>query len=161
MPVDEKTFEERILALETNMYRTARAILRRDADAADAMQETILKAWRRLRSLKDETRFDAWVTRILVNECRDALRREKRSPVAYADPGEGGRAEGAAEDLSLRAALEALPEKYRLPLLLHHMDGYPLGEVARIMRLPVSTVKGRLYEARKKLKTYLEREAEE
>lgn len=153
--MDERTFEEKILLLEPKLYRMACAVLRRDADADDAMQEAILRAWRRLPLLREESRFDAWVTRILINECRDLMRRRKRQGVPYDEKIGETQAYQAPEDTGLREALRALPEKFRLPLLLHHMDGYPLEEVARIMRLPVSTVKGRLYEARKKLKTLL------
>ncbi len=159
MPVDEKAFEESILRLEKTMYRTACAILWRDADADDAMQEAILKAWRKLPHLKDETKFDAWLMRILVNECRDARRRMKRLPMSLNEGVGNKSAEQAPEDGDLREALKSLPEKYRLPLLMHHMDGYALQDISRILRLPVSTVKGRLYEARKRLKTLLTREA--
>ena len=64
-------------------------------------------------------------------------------------------------DVGLREALRRLPEKFRLPLLLHHLDGYPLEEVARILRLPESTVRGRVFQARKRLKALLQEEAEQ
>ena len=158
MTVDERTFEERIRTLEPRLYRTAYAMLYSDADAADAMQECILRAWRKLGSLKDEERFDAWVTRILVNECRDVQRRSKRRPLPY-DEAIGEKTAEAPPDIGLREALHQLAPKYRLPLLLHHMDGYTLEELAPMLHLPLSTVKGRLYQARKQLKTLLEKEA--
>ena len=158
--MDEKTFEERILLLEPKLYRTAYAILWNDADVADAMQECILKAWQKLGFLKDEERFEAWTARILINACRDLQRRNKHNPLPLeGDIGIEAVPQEDAADLGLREALHALPPKYRLPLLLHHMDGYTLAEIAPMLRVPVGTLKGRLYEARKQLKTLLEKEA--
>ncbi len=159
MTVDETTFEARIRLLEPKLYRTAYALLWNDADAADAMQECILKAWRKLGSLKDEERFDAWTMRILVNECRDAQRRGRHRPLPFDEAIDADAAQEAPAELGLQEALRALAPKYRLPLLLHHMDGYSLGEIAPMLHLPVGTVKGRLYQARKQLKTLLEKEA--
>ncbi|MDD3409381.1 MAG: sigma-70 family RNA polymerase sigma factor [Eubacteriales bacterium] len=158
--MDEKAFEERILALEPKLYHTACAILWNDADAADAMQECILKAWRKQDSLKDPERFSAWTMRILINECRNVQRRSRNRTVSLEDAMVKQEPIGEETmDLGLRQALRALPPKLRLPLLLHHMDGYSLEEIAGMLRLPVSTVKGRLYEARKRLRALLEKEA--
>ena len=155
MTVDEKTFESRILLLEPKLYRMACAILWNDADAADAMQDCILRAWQKLGSLKEEARFDAWTTRILLNACRDIQRRNKRRAL----PLDEAISESAPVDLGLREALRALPPKFRLPLLLHHMDGYSLSEIATMLRLPASTVRGRLHEGRKRIRALMEREA--
>jgi RNA polymerase sigma-70 factor, ECF subfamily len=155
--VDEKTFEEAVLRLEPKMYRTACAVLWNDADAADAMQECIVKAWRRLNSLRDERLFDAWAMRILINECRNCQRRNKHRALSLDEAACIAQREEPV-DLGLREALRELPEPLRLPLLLHHMDGYSLEEISPMLHLPVSTLKGRLYEARKQLKTLLGKE---
>ena len=63
--MDERAFEQRVLELEPRLYRTACAILWNDADAADALQECLLKAWRKRGSLKEEACFNSWITRIL------------------------------------------------------------------------------------------------
>ncbi|MDD3412339.1 MAG: RNA polymerase sigma factor [Eubacteriales bacterium] len=158
--MDEKAFEERVLALEPKLYRTACAMLWNDADAADAMQECILKAWRKQDSLRDPERFSAWTMRILINECRNVQRRGRYRAVPLEEAmSEREPVGGETIDLGLRQALRALPPKLRLPLLLHHMDGYSLEEIAGMLRLPVSTIKGRLYEARKRLRALLEKEA--
>lgn len=158
--MDERVFEERIRALEPRLYRTAYALLWNDADAADAMQECILKAWRKLGSLKEEQRFDAWTMRILVNQCRDIQRRSKLKPLPFDEAIDKNAAavQQSPPDIGLQEVLRELPQKYRLPLLLHHMDGYSLEEIASMLHVPLSTVKGRLYQARKLLKTLLEKE---
>lgn len=157
--MDDKAFEEHILALEPKLYRTACALLWNDADAADAMQECILKAWRKLDSLKDDERFSAWVMRILINECRSQQRRDKHRAIPFDEAiGDNEPSLEAAVDIGLRQALMKLPRKLRLPLLLHHMDGYSLDEISNMLHLPISTLKGRLYEARKKLRILMEGE---
>jgi RNA polymerase sigma-70 factor (ECF subfamily) len=155
--VDEKAFEDAVRRLEPKLYRTAAAILWNDADAADAMQESIIKGWRKLPSLRDDARFDPWITRILINECRNIKRRRKVNVIPL-DETMGTAAQVTPADPGLRDALTRLPEMYRLPLLLHHMDGYSLNEISSILHLPVSTLKGRLYEGRKQLKAIMEKD---
>lgn len=72
---DRAAYEAIVRREVETVYRTARAILGNDADAADATQEALIGAWRRLSSLRDPDRFDAWLGRITVNACRMALRR--------------------------------------------------------------------------------------
>lgn len=139
------------------MYRTATAMLWNDADAADAMQECILKAWAGRNSLRDASRLDGWMMRILINECRNIQRRRRRAPLPIE---EAEAAVAPAEDQGLQEALRLLPESYRLPLVLHHLNGLELPEVAHALRLPVSTVKGRLFRARRMLRDMLQEEVE-
>lgn len=152
--MDEHGFEQRVAALEPRLYRIAYALLWRDADVADALQESLLKAWRKLGRLRQDDRFDAWLTAIVVNECKTMLRRRKWESAAppqeesYMPP----------EDQGLQDALRRLPEKYRLPLLLHHLDGYSIQAISQMLHLPASTVKGRLYEGRRRLNALLREE---
>ena len=157
--VEDQAFEDAVRRLEPRLYRTAMAILWNDADVADAMQECILRAWQKRHTLRDESKLDGWIIRILVNECHSLQRRNRNRPLPLAEGVEAPSAQPA--DTGLRDALRALPEKFRLPLLLHHLDGYPLEEVARMLRLPESTVRGRIFQARKRLKALLREEAEQ
>ena len=152
----EAEFDRRVRGMEGRMYRTARAMLKNEFDCADAMQNAVFAAWRRLSSLRDEARFEAWLMRILINAIRDTQRqqaRRKESPLADTHPApETGR------DLDVQAALEALPEKQRLCVALHHLSGYSVPEIARMLTLPQATVKGRIREGLKKMKQMLEEE---
>ncbi|MEG2251480.1 MAG: RNA polymerase sigma factor, partial [Clostridia bacterium] len=106
--------------------------------------------------------FEAWVMRILVNECKDVHRRNKRRPLPLNEAvAETAAAPEMFIDIGLQDALRQLPTKYRLPLLLHHMDGYSLAEISSMLHLPVGTIKGRLHQARILLKTFMEKEAEQ
>lgn len=150
--MDEQEFERAVRRLQTRMYRTAVSILWNDEDAADAIQEAILRAWQKRRSLRHSEAFDVWLMRILLNECRNIQRKIRFQAV----PLDEDVAANEAPDIGLREALRRLPEKYRTPLLLHTLDGYPVAEVARMLRVPESTVRGRVYQARKQLKALLE-----
>lgn len=150
--MDDNAYMERVLACERKLYRVALSILLNDFDAADAMQEAVMKGWLNRGALREADRFDAWLTRILVNECRNIQRRWKRrgEPLDERIP-----APEDARDPDLHAALFALPRKLRLPLILHHLDGYSLREIARILSIPETTVKSRLFQARRALRELL------
>ncbi len=75
---DREAFELIVLAKGEPMFRTALAILGSEADARDATQEAFIAAWTRFAGLRDPERFDAWLGRILINECRMALRKRRR-----------------------------------------------------------------------------------
>lgn len=158
--MDEREFERRLRLIEPKLYRAAYAMLLCDADAADAMQDCAIKAWRRLGFLKDEGRFEGWLMRILINHCRDALRRQKHRPLPLDEAVAQAAKQDETTDVGLMSALMALPEKYRLPLTLHHIDGYELDQVCKMLRLPMSTLRGRLYEGRRLLKAQLDKEAQ-
>lgn len=146
--MDGTEFEARVLNCEACLYRIARSMLRSDQDCGDALQEGILRAWQHLDRLRDESRFEAWLTRIVINECRNIQRGYKRRPVSLESVQEEGIQP---PDSGLANALSSLPEKYRLPLALHHGEGFSVKEIAAMLRIPQSTVKWRLYESRRLL----------
>lgn len=156
----EEEFDEKIREMEGKMYRLARSMLRSDADCADAMQNAVFIAWRKLPALRNQEKFEGWLTRILVNCCRDMqreyMKRKGEGPVTADILQEAFQP----RDLDLHRALDTLSEKHRLPILLHYMNGLPVNEVARILRLTVPSVKGRIREGMKKLRMLMEEDAE-
>ncbi len=156
--MEGKAFESAVLRLEPKLYRMAMAILWNAADAEDALMEGILRAWKKRALLHDASRMDAWLTRIVINACRDIQRSNRNRTL----PLEEAAAQSAPDvpDMALRDALVRLPEKYRLPVLLHHMDGYGVAEISRMLRLPQTTVKGRLYQGRLMLRELLQGDEE-
>ena len=145
--MDEQFFTEEVKARERSLYRIAISYMHSDADAADAVQDALLKAWEKRHTLRELAYFGTWLTRILINVCKSHLRGRPRA-VALADIPDTGVQDMAEHNLVLKEALDTLDLKYRIPLLLHYLDGYPIKEVAHIMRLPVGTVKSRLSRAR-------------
>lgn len=132
-------------------------MLRCDADCKDAVQEAVLKAWRKRHTLRDESAFQAWLTRITVNECKSMLRRQIRViPMEEIDL----RDDTPPPDPDVREALEKLPEKLRLPIVLHYIEGFPLSDISTMLGVPVGTLKWRLSQARNLLKLELRDEKE-
>lgn len=153
--MSDQEYMARVRAMERTLYRIAHAILWSDADCADAIQEAVFRGWMKKGALREEKFFETWLIRILINECRNLLRRQKAAPITLCEEiCAGGGAEPGA-DLHLRAALQALPEKFRTPLLLHHLEGFSLNETARILKLSPALVKSRLYQARSALRKNL------
>ena len=152
--MNDQEYMRRVRGMEGKLYRVAQAILWREADSMDAVQEAVFRGWMKKDGLNDPERFEAWLVRILVNQCRDMLRRRKREPMPLA--GEIPAEDRLCEDLQLRLALKQLPEKYRLPLVLHHMEGWPVNEVARMLNIPRGLATSRLHQARRALRNLLD-----
>lgn len=154
--MNDKEYMARILTMERKLYRIAHAILWEDSDCADAIQETVFRGWVGRASLREEKYFDTWIIRILINECRNLLRRRRLKTLPLEEALLSSSRDTMAEDLQLRQALQNLPEKYRLPLLLHYLEGYRLDEIAEMLSISQSLVKSRLHQARKALRGLIE-----
>jgi RNA polymerase sigma factor (sigma-70 family) len=150
------------------MQRTAMAILGHEADARDAVADALAAVWRELPRLRDPLAFEAWSTRILVHACRRRLRgrgrvRVRELSIDTAEAAGAGRStSGPADDVGERIALERAFERLdgdaRAILVLHHLDGRGLTEVAAVLGIPIGTAKSRLFAARRALERALERE---
>jgi RNA polymerase sigma-70 factor, ECF subfamily len=148
------------LRVET-MFRTAMGILGSEADARDATQEALASMWQGLPRLKDPERFDAWSARILVNACRLTLRRRRRTvreiPMTFAgrDRGVSSGSSGGYDQVdrldALERAFDRLGADDRAILVLHHLRGKPVSELAAVLGVAEGTVKSRLHAARRAL----------
>ncbi|MBE5782619.1 MAG: RNA polymerase sigma factor [Clostridiales bacterium] len=134
------------------MFRVAYTILRNPDDCRDAIQEAALKAWAKRKGLREESRFIPWLMRILVNECY-SLRRKAPLHVPLEQIPEPAQPP---PDPTLAMALHALPEKLRLPLMLQYAEGMEYKEIAAVLHLPQSTVRGRIHRAKMLLRKELE-----
>ena len=151
-------FEARVLAEMQLMYRLASSILRNEVDREDAVQSCVLRAWEKLPTLRDESKFRPWLMRILANCCRAILRKRKNEVLVDAPPFDPP---APPPNTELRFALEELPEKDRLVIVLHYLEGMPLSDVAFILHASVPAVKSRLSRARASLKRILNEDMEE
>lgn len=149
--IDKQFLEDKVRSLGSRMYRVASALLRGDADRQDAMQQALQKVWEKRQTLRDIQQFDPWLMRILINECRNIQRRQQRLIPMDQLP----QTPSPAHDMSLQDAIDRLPDKQRLCLVLHYLEGLSIKEIAALLRLPQSTVRGRLMQARKALKLQL------
>lgn len=159
--MDKEQFTTKVLEAEQSLYRVAKSILKNDDDCADAMQNAVLSAYSALASLKKEEYFQTWLTRILVNECYTLIR--KRKPyVPYeeymaAEEGHGDIFESGGQLAFSEVFLEIqkLEEKYRVPFVLHYVEGYSIKEIAKMLRCSQGSIRTRLYRSRNLLQERL------
>ncbi|HVD78147.1 MAG TPA: sigma-70 family RNA polymerase sigma factor [Vicinamibacteria bacterium] len=154
----EIEFEARLVDSAALAFRIAYSVLRHREDAEDAAQEALARAYRKLGTLRERERFRAWLVRICWRLARDrrraAKRRERREQAVV-----GAAREPTAEDMAaasefrarLWQAIDQLPEKLRMVLVLAGIEGYDVREVAALLDLPTGTVKSRLFLARRRL----------
>jgi RNA polymerase sigma-70 factor, ECF subfamily len=177
-PADDAALRERferdVLPLLPNLYGAALRMTRNPTDAEDLVQDTYLRAFRGFSGFKEGTNLKAWLYRILTNSFINTYRKKQRQPQTVEGPDDmdewylfdklGGRnVELSAEtevldkipDEAVKAALESLPENFRLPVLLADVEGFSYKEIAEIMDTPIGTVMSRLHRGRKALQKAL------
>ena len=149
---DHDAFAALTRAAIARLDAAARLILRDRELARDAVQDTLLNAWRNLPGLRDPERFDAWLHRLLVRSCIDLLRRRRSRPIEVELPPIGGPITGDIEaDVVEREvvehALQRLDPSWRAIVVLHYFLGMPLPEASAILGIPLGTAKSRLHRA--------------
>jgi RNA polymerase sigma-70 factor (ECF subfamily) len=165
--VDEdlaREFEARLVESSTLAFRVAFSVLRQREDAEDVAQEAFAKAYRSFRQLRERDRFRAWLVRMTWRMALDRLRANKRRLAREeVEAGLQARLNATTNDAVLaneRAeqlwlAIDALPEKLRLVIVLAGIQGHDIREVATLLDVPDGTVKSRLFLARQQLKERL------
>ncbi|MGH2579729.1 MAG: sigma-70 family RNA polymerase sigma factor [Actinomycetota bacterium] len=172
-PALRERFEREVLPLLPNLYSAALRMTRNPADAEDLVQETYLRAYRGFSGFEEGTNLRAWMYRILTNTFINSYRKKQREPVTVQEDdldewylfdklGESG-VEPSAEaevirsmpDEDVQKALEALPEGFRLAVLLADVEGFSYREIAEILGIPIGTVMSRLHRGRRALEKAL------
>lgn len=156
----DQVFRRIVDMYQTPLLRLCAAQLQDSALAEDAVQETFLKVYRALPSLKEATGEKAWVMKIAVNTCRDMRRSAwfrhvdgRVTPEAFSE----SQTMADEADDGLARAITALSPKLREVILLFYYQDMKLHEISQILNIPMSTVASRLSRARKKLKEAMER----
>lgn len=154
---DADAFGELVRRHRDRLWAVALRTLGNPEDAADALQDALINAFRRAPSFRGESAVTTWLHRIVVNACLDRIRHAAARPsLAWSDeidppsqsPDPGTTT---ALRLDIEAALATLPDEQRVPLVLVDMAGYPVAEVAELLDCPVGTVKSRCARARARL----------
>lgn len=153
--MQNEEFAKRVEAVRGKLYRTALTYLGSEALAMDAVDEAVYKAlcshWR----LRQPTYFDTWITRILINECHNELRRQKRYHPLEELP-ETAAAEF--DSLPLKEALRKLPKEWKDIIILRFFSGYTVAETAQTLHIPAGTVATRRRKALQMLRLELDEE---
>ena len=173
---DQARFSELAMEHMSSLYSAALRMTRNPADAEDLVQETYLKAYRGFGGFTEGTNLKAWLYRILTNTYINTYRAKKRRPeesdiddlenfYLYRRLGglEGASAGRSAEDevldhfteTEVKEAIEALPEQFRMAVLLGDVEGFSYKEIAEILDVPIGTVMSRLHRGRRALQKRL------
>ena len=150
--MDRDYFAKEAKACTGLLYRVSYTILQNDADCQDAVQDALLKAWSKRNSLKEEKLFRTWITRILINTCHDLIRKRSRLVSLDTIPEQVT----AFPDPVLSLALEKLPEKLRMPLMLFYSENMTYAEISKALRIPVTTVQSRIRRGKAQLRKELD-----
>jgi RNA polymerase sigma-70 factor, ECF subfamily len=176
-PADQdllERFDRDVLPLLPGLYGAALRMTRNPADAEDLLQETTLRAYRGFASFREGTNLKAWLYRILTNSFINIYRKKQREPKTVEGPDDidewflfdklGAKSvERSAEedvlekipDADVKAALESIPENFRMAVLLADVEGFSYKEIADITDVPIGTVMSRLHRGRKALERAL------
>ncbi len=156
MKYDKEQFTEAIKEVKDQAYRIAFCYLHSEADSMDAVCNAVEKAFIHINKLKDSTKFKTWFIRILINECKQQLKANKR--VAYI--------KNSAEVCTLETDMDAkmdlekliskLPSTDRILIYMKYYMGYTLEEIAQATDMPCGSVKTKIYSSLKKLRLQLE-----
>ena len=149
---DREAFAVLVHQVSDSLYAVAYRILRDPSLAEDALQNALVLAWRRLPSLRDTDRFEAWIHRILVHSCYDESQRTRswRANVQILSMDGPSIADGTsavADRDELERAFRKLTLEQRAVFVLHHYVGLPLVEVAELLEIPAGTARSRLHYA--------------
>ena len=158
---DEEAFASLARAAGDRLLAIAYRILRDLGLAEDAVQQTLVLAWRELPTLRDVDRFDAWLRRLLVNACYREARRGRQwaanvRVLPIEQPGQTDDYNSVVERDQLDRGFRRLPPEQRAVFVFHHYLGLTLAEVAAELDVPLGTVKSRLHYATNTLRAALE-----
>lgn len=157
--MDKEAFSRQVTLAQEGLYRVAASYLRCEADRLDAVSEAIARAWEKRGSLREERLFRTWITRILIRECVNIQRRQRRTVPVEEVPERIAQED---ENLiaRLRWALDRLPQRSRTMIVLHYMEDYDVRQIAAIMGTTKGAVCAGLSRAREQLRALIGEEIE-
>ncbi len=156
---NDESFLKCMKAVQDSLYRISIAIVKNEHDCHDAIQETILKAYRSIEKLKEPSHFKTWMIRILINESNDILRKRKKL-LFFQKVKEEGYTPTYCRNEELHKALESLPNKQKMIVLLFYFEELRVEEIAEVLQVSSGTVKQHLFRARKALGKILKKDRE-
>lgn len=152
---DAQSFIKLCEAYQIVLYNSAYKLLLNNEDVADCLQETEIRAWQKITNIKNDAAFNSWIFRIMINIAKDILKKRVETvkfEESYMNTKESNYERSHLEEFN------QLPDRYRIPIILHYYAGFNINEIAEQLNLSKNTVKTRLARGRMKLKLFLEGE---
>ena len=153
---NREAFTNLILENKRELYNIARAKLHSENDIEDAMQETCIKAYMKIKSLKDNSKFKYWFLKILVNECNKIYRQRKVQEVSIDNLNENIPSDRTNNDREYKEIMSLLNDDEKILITLFYISGYTTKEISKILNKNENTVKTKLRRIREKLKIKLD-----
>jgi RNA polymerase sigma-70 factor (ECF subfamily) len=156
---DQHAFTILVERHQTRVFNVALRVLGDPDDARDATQDTFLSMLRKLSQFRGDSAFTTWLHRVTVNACYDILRKRRRQPrlrlitdendpMPEAGPPVADHADATVGSIDVSRALQEIPEEYRVTLVLADIQDVAYEEIARILDVPIGTVKSRVHRGR-------------
>ena len=149
---DERAFTELILTIKNELYRIGKTRLSDDNDISDAIQETMINAYKHLRKLKDNTNFKSWIIKILINECNKIYKKKSKKEKLFEKIVIEQKLD--TMDNSITSINSKLDFEEKLIVALYYNSKYSCNEIADILHMNINTVKSKLTRAKEKIKKY-------
>lgn len=148
---DKEAFLYLINENKLNIYRVAKGMLRKEEDIEDAIQNTIIKAFEKVRTLKDNSLFRTWIIRILINECNEILRKSKKL-ISFEESACEENYNDIYENMDLTNAINLLSEEFKVTTILFYFEDMSIKEISKFLDVPEGTIRSRLTRSREKLR---------
>lgn len=138
------------------LYKISWSYVYNHHDVEDVLQNTLLKVYENIRTLKDTRYFETWFITILINECRQNIRNSKREVLHETIEFDGFHS----DDYNFFQEINSIEEIYREVIILKYISGYSQEEISKILKIPIGTVKSRIYRGLRDLRSILKEEIE-
>ena len=159
---NKDAFTSLIMGIENDLYKIEKTRINNEADIDDAIQETMIEAYRNIKKLREPQKLKKWVITILVNKCNKIYRKKYKKDVSieeydldkYIVSNNYSRVD---DDLNFYSLLKKLKYEERIIIILYYMEQYPINDIKDILKMNENTVRTHLYRARKKIKENYEK----
>ena len=159
---NKDAFTSLIMGIENDLYKIAKTRINNEADIDDAIQETMIEAYRNIKKLREPQKLKKWVITILVNKCNKIYRKKYKKDVSieeydldkYIVSNNYSRVD---DDLNFYSLLKKLKYEERIIIILYYMEQYPINDIKDILKMNENTVRTHLFRARKKIKENYEK----
>lgn len=156
---DVEAFTELILQIRNDLYKIAKTRLVNDADIDDAIQETMIEAYKSIKKLKNNEFFKTWIIKILVNKCNYIYKKKKKYIISYEENEMEkyiSSEEISSDNIDFYLLIKNLKYEERIIIILFYMENYTTKEISKILKMNENTIKTRIARAKSKLKDILE-----
>lgn len=158
---DKKAFTDLILLIQHDLYRIAKTRLNDDHDINDAIQETMINAYKHLKNLKDNATFKSWIIKILINECNKIYKKKSKNQKLFEKitieeniNTKVSSIENINSKMDFELMISQLNYEEKLIVTLFYNNKYSCNEISNILNMNVNTVKSKLSRAKEKVKKY-------